>query len=403
MRLKKHLNILSLSQSDWAGCGYFLSQAINETTEHKSRAVIGRISRLHFPADIVTQDEDEIKALWKRADIIHIHDSAIIPRDVPPRPVVITFHGSTYRKRPQHWNKEVKRLGWLATAATFDLTLFGPRWLPDCRPDLSSYVHKVQGRFRVCQAPTKRHVKSTDQVTAAAKAFDFDLISKVAWEQCLKRKGRADVLVDQFLLGYGCNAIEAWLMGIPVIANASNSKVLQLIKQHAPAGFPFVRCVDKPGKIRAALERLRDDRKHYDEYMKRGRLYAERNHSYAAVAARAIEFYYEALNAFMDRSAGVKLVQHPNMRGGTAVVVQKPPKPKKPARQKIAQGGSLVLLRYVGHSDLNLSWEGEGTSPPEKYVFGKKKRPTGYVHEIDVQPFLDLRENGKKIFVRVKV
>ena len=48
------------------------------------------------------------------------------------------------------------------------------------------------------------------------------------------RKGRADVFVDQMILGYGCNAIEAWGMGIPVIAGVDPEKAPSIIMQTIP-------------------------------------------------------------------------------------------------------------------------------------------------------------------------
>src|SRR5690606_23762125 len=41
------------------------------------------------------------------------------------------------------------------------------------------------------------------------------------WAECVQMKSTCDVLYDQVQLGYGNNAIEAWAMGIPVIAGAS--------------------------------------------------------------------------------------------------------------------------------------------------------------------------------------
>ena len=50
----------------------------------------------------------------------------------------------------------------------------------------------------------------------------------------MRRKGRADLFVDQVLLGYGCNAIEAWGMGIPVIAGVDPEKAKAIVKQYIP-------------------------------------------------------------------------------------------------------------------------------------------------------------------------
>ena len=45
----------------------------------------------------------------------------------------------------------------------------------------------------------------------------------------------ADVYVDQLVLGYGCNAVEAMGMGIPVIAGIDVDHAEKLIRQKVPA------------------------------------------------------------------------------------------------------------------------------------------------------------------------
>lgn len=397
MKVKKQLQILSLSSWDFAGCGYFLSEAINQTTDHKSRAVAGRVSKLQFPRDIVVGSSAEIRDLWKRADVIHIHDGMDLPGNLPARPVVMTWHGSIYRFDIPYHSAQMSRLGWLETAATIDLTLHGPRWMPDCRPDLSKYVYKRKRRFRVCHAPTKRHFKSTDTVIQAMRGFrNFDLIEGVTWKECLRRKGKSDVLIDQFKLGYGCNAIEAWLMGIPVIANSAIPKVMRAI-EHYGDGFPFVRCLDDAKSIREAVEKLQTDKTHYRDYVKRGAEYVERYHSYQAVASYAIDFYYEALERFMDRPAGVELIQHPELG-------RKQVRRRRMGRKASAmlQSNETVLLRYTGTARLNQTFFGDATNPPQRYEFGLASKPTGYVYDIDVPGMLAKREKGRVLFVREK-
>jgi hypothetical protein len=78
---------------------------------------------------------------------------------------------------------------------------------------------------RVAHSPTFRTLKSTEAVISAVADLqaeglpvELDLIERVTWGECLRRKARADIYIDQVILGYGCNAIEAWGMGLPVIA-----------------------------------------------------------------------------------------------------------------------------------------------------------------------------------------
>ncbi|NIV39132.1 MAG: hypothetical protein GWN58_59865, partial [Anaerolineae bacterium] len=69
--------------------------------------------------------------------------------------------------------------------------------------------------------------------------------------KCLQRKARSHLYIDQFLMGYGTNALEAWAMGIPVVAGA-HPDLRDRIK--AAVGFvPFVET--RIEDLRATVER----------------------------------------------------------------------------------------------------------------------------------------------------
>lgn len=125
-----------------------------------------------------------------------------------------------------------EQAGATAVCSTLDLTLLAPHmvtWLPspynlDWLATFREEQHKTGGPVRVGHAPTARAIKSTDALIDACKELagevELVLIEKKDWMTCLKMKGTVDVYFDQVILGYGNNAVEAWGMGLPVIAGA---------------------------------------------------------------------------------------------------------------------------------------------------------------------------------------
>lgn len=105
----------------------------------------------------------------------------------------------------------------------------------------------------------------------------------MTWQESLARKGRADIFVDQLHLGYGLSAIEAWAMGIPVVAHADDPTVTGRMRAMW-GGLPFA---DGIGSLRwlvadAGLRR---------EWGQRGFAHARRYHSQAAVVERLGAIY----------------------------------------------------------------------------------------------------------------
>lgn len=129
----------------------------------------------------------------------------------------------------------------------------------------------------------------------------LELIEKQPWQECLKRKSKCHVTVDQFTLGYGCNAIEAWMFGQPVVAN-SDKGVLNLMREQFGGDLPFVQCPDDYRKLASTLVRLRDDIEFYGEWAGQGYAHAMRFHSPVATSERAIEYYHLAIDKFYRRT-----------------------------------------------------------------------------------------------------
>lgn len=305
MKFKDRLKILSLAEWDFAGVGYQLSEAINNYTEHTSTAIRWYKSVLEFPYDKYRATKDEITDLWKQADVIHIHDGfSNIPSLLPKRPIVITYHGSKYRRKPNRHNKNAIINGWIQSAATLDLVELtnNKLWIPDTRIIPTKSNDKFS-RFTVCHAPTKRNVKSTEFVINACKIANVDLllIENKSYQECIELKRKCHVLADQFKLGYGCNAIEAWLMGIPVLAGSNNRDTLSKIKSKNNDVLPFMFCDDNVESIAKNIMQLRDNQAIYEKYARIGYDYAMLYHHPSATSKIAIDIYYLALDKFFNK------------------------------------------------------------------------------------------------------
>lgn len=330
------MNILQVSVHDHGGAAYYLAQAINAATEHKATSVRqAKGSYIQYPIDLVAEKPGDLVGVWEWADMVHVHDICPkLPRGLKPKPTVVTYHGSMYRKAPKTYNDMCESNNWIGTVATVDLMAHGLPWMPDTRPDLSGYVDRPKGRFIVAHAPTSRAVKSTDAIAEMLDEVDglaLDIIERVDNETCLRRKGRASVYVDQFRLCYGLNAIEGWSMAMPAIANASK-KTVQRIKKEM--GFlPFVQST--LGNLQETVLRLRDDQEFYSDGVARGRQAIREIHGPGVAAARALAYYEEA---FEMKAAPLPVAADDKPRSLS----------KLPAGALDIGREGLVLVRYIG-------------------------------------------------------
>ena len=338
------MNILQISFHDYGGAAYHLAEAIKATTTHNATSVRqAPASYIKYPIDLVSPQPSDLVGVWEWADVVHVHDICPkLPKGMEPKPVVITYHGSMYRRGPEKYNDWCKRNNWLGTVATIDLMAHGLPWMPDTRPDLSKYVDRPKGRYIVAHAPTSRAVKDTDRVIEMLDGVDglvLDVIERVDNETCLRRKGRASVYVDQFKLCYGLNTIEAWQMLMPAIANAANGTIERILQE---LGFlPFVQC--KLGDLRETVLRLRDDPQFYSDGVERGQQAIRDAHSYEVVAARALAYYEQA---FEMRAMPLPEAEKEKVRPIPPVTPPRLPKPRI-SQEDIGQDG-LTLVRYIG-------------------------------------------------------
>jgi hypothetical protein len=231
------------------------------------------------------------------ADLIHVSHQPV----ADDKPQVVQFHGTKFRNNPAKFLDLVARAGAKAVCSTLDLWLLAPdllTWLPT--PYEADFLAAFRrplhdGVLRIAHAPTARPVKSTDAFIAAVRRLgremrvELVLIERQSWHRCLRRKGQADIYFDQVILGYGNNAVEAWGMGIPVIAGAQPETLGEMEDRFGI--LPFLAATEDT--IYEALVEMAETREAWAE---RGRLHFERFHEASRVVGLLENIYDFALS-----------------------------------------------------------------------------------------------------------
>lgn len=179
--------------------------------------------------------------LYRQADAIHLQNQLagwqLYDRG-QGKPTLVQHHGTIYREHHEAISRSARKLRIREIASTIDLTLLEPgvEWVP-VPYNLEELRHRRQLYYepsdviRIAHAPTNREVKGTDHFLAICEKLserypiEVVLIEHVQWRKCLRLKAGADIYYDQLELGYGSNAVEAWGMGIPVIAGVADPNV----------------------------------------------------------------------------------------------------------------------------------------------------------------------------------
>ncbi|RPH56138.1 MAG: hypothetical protein EHM89_15975, partial [Acidobacteria bacterium] len=238
-RDKAVLKALAIGKDDPAGVVARYAIAAEKLGGLSIRSAHKASHYFQFPHDIIwdRSTELEIRELADRADVIHLNNSyRPVQRFHLRKPTLLHHHGSLFRNDPSHMLRVAAKNRWLQAVSTIDLQKSAPdvlHWLPSAY-DIDAlaafgkqHQRKPDGRVRIAHCPTNRALKHTDLFLAAVSELqaeglpvDLELVEGKTWEESLKAKARADIVFDQLMFGYGCNSIEAWAMGKPVIAGA---------------------------------------------------------------------------------------------------------------------------------------------------------------------------------------
>lgn len=309
-------SVLILSPgSDVGGGGIALKRAFDLHPEFgwTARAVRRRDSLYRYPADIQWvrgKPPPEVVRLFRAADVIHVYEMPEIVQlfaGYQRKTIVVHHIGSRYRKDPDGSSARCVAVGAYEAIGSQELFRLakGGELCIGCVSfeTLAPYrakFYQPSERVRIVHAPTNRNSKSTGPFLAAcerlAKRYpiDVDLIWQRPWAECLERKARADILFDQVWYGYGANAIEAWAMGIPVVAGYRSPEARA--RTLADFGrFPFVEASEET--IEQALEPLVADAALREYWGKLGHEFGQRVHSERATVERMVGLYGRAMAA----------------------------------------------------------------------------------------------------------
>lgn len=282
-----------------------------------------------MPADIVwsRRNEREIRELAHSADIIHLNNSTAAMRRLRLRrdkPLLLHHHGSLFRNNPAYLLQEAHNYGALQAVSTVDLMRVAPdalHWLPTAY-DVDMLVamgeanrREEDGRIRVVQCPTDgphSPYKSTPLLEAAigklqAEGLPVDLIvvRDKPWAEAMVLKAQADIYFDQVILGYGCNAVEAWGMGIPVVAGADSWTLAKMREVYGSATLPFYTAsIDT---IADAIRDLAGSKTKRTTWAKRGMAHVRKFHDELPALTRLAELYARAGDEPYDGSARVEM------------------------------------------------------------------------------------------------
>lgn len=343
------MNVLIISAGeDTGGVGIGIVNAFRRFAPDWNVRFVRRCDNyISYPKDVQwlpgdDRTEQRVMELHEQADVIHYFQRLIPLSGWESKKKVIHHHGTSFRRNPEPLVAQAKEYGVASIASTLDLVAIDPAsvtWVPN--PTINPFIdERVQikpykttdsftkpglhaqtvtdsfikpdpfagrGTLKIAHAPTSRGGKSTEAFIDAFRAFTkefpaaLDVIERRSWLDCLERKARAHLYYDQVLVGYGNNAVEAWMMGIPVIAGIDPKKARSLghpipettrdLMLSTFGQLPYYEAVEDT--ILDALRAMTNPDV-YREYQKRGMEHAFAWHD-GRETVRRLKMVYEAL------------------------------------------------------------------------------------------------------------
>lgn len=305
------MNVLSINMgSDPAGISSGIERAFRDEPGWSVHSLTSKLNYIGYPTSL-QWDRATLIREWESATLVHLHhgfvtaNRMVIGRYVGKRlnhkPYVVHFHGTGFRENTQAHMTELREREAYGIVSTLDLAvLSGLEWLPSPVDvaDLSQRPRMTEdGKVVIAHAPTNRSIKSTDLFLEAVKRLqdegypvELELIEHRPWAECLERKARADIFFDQVLLGYGNNALEAWAMGIPVVAGADDPTLDEMERRFGH--LPFYHATEET--IYDALKELVESPKLRERFGWIGFEYVKRWHDYPVVVEQLKGIYRRA-------------------------------------------------------------------------------------------------------------
>jgi len=306
------MKVLVMSfQDSGAGCGR-LARAIDGLEGHDAKALRCRHGHLKEKVGFkVVEAPNAARTLklmaWSNAVIVSgpwfdlpskrlpWGTNSIFPPGAPRRPTVVNYRGTPYRKGRKRYDAFDAQRGHVQSGNFLDLTLYGKRkaWLPVPVWADELATHRVahgEDRLLVAHAVTKPKrfkLKNTPAVKRQLNRLAnvrLDVITNVDNAECLRRLGRADLVVTAFKNGFGNAGLEAMAMGIPIVANGFQVLLDEYRKKIGH--LPFLRCA--PSGLCSLVANLRDHPEVLEEYGALGSAYVRKWHDPERVGHKAV-------------------------------------------------------------------------------------------------------------------
>lgn len=163
------------------------------------------------------------------------------------------------------------------------------------------YISDQVGPLKVIHAPTDRKKKGTQYLLDAISRLqiegyeiDLRLIENLKRADAIKQYERADVIVDQLVIGwYGGLGVECMAMGKPIICYIREED-MHFLPNRMADDIPIVNA--SPFSIYAKLKDLLDNRSQLFSIANASRCYVEMWHDNLKNAASVIDDYNKAIS-----------------------------------------------------------------------------------------------------------
>jgi hypothetical protein len=335
------LKALVVGKYDPADVGGRFREAANKLGGLAIRSAHASEAYFEFPADIRWMPRRHghpnnalVQQLADECDVIHLNNSHHAYNRLRMhrlrKPALLHHHGTLFRNHPDGLLLAARQFHMLQCVSTIDLQRRAPdllHWLPTAY-DLDALMairEQVMGKrpkvprvdrsfgsewepqpqrdpsiVRIVSCPTNREIKSTDALEAAVSQLQAEglpvelvIVTGRPWAESLVAKATADIYFDQVGLGYGCNAIEAWGMGIPVVAGADPWTLARMRKEWNTDTLPFMEATEST--IRLMLKALIVSSEARAFYADLGMAHVQKYHAEKPALARLAELYGMAI------------------------------------------------------------------------------------------------------------
>ena len=318
-RDKRVLSALAIGNDDPAGVVGRYRLAAEKLGTLKIRSVARTVHYFDWPTDIEWTSDNLplIRRLMEEADVIHLNNSyRAVQRFHLRKPMLLHHHGSMFRNNTRNMMAMARQARWVQAVSTIDLTRPDPdvlHWLPTAYDvdGLRTFGRKNRrepdGRIRIVHCPTNRQLKATnlliaavDELRAEGLPLDLVIVEKQTWANTMLEKAKADILFDQTMFGYGCNAVEAWAMEIPVIAGADDWTIATM---YGRFGNPLPFMVTTERTIIEAIRIMATSQDARDEYGSIGFAHVKRFHDERPALEKLAELYALSIHTYHHRHA----------------------------------------------------------------------------------------------------